>query len=280
MNVNLSEGVFLGKQELEQLQLLSKGYEDGASRLVVTPTRTVNRQGLFNPLKVGYEIKKTTVGGVDAVQICVNNTQGIHNSQILSKRGRLVVGRYNDQNIGVVSSLFFTGKECLFPITSFPADWADWGSPDFFIVLRLKPATTHYENALISIDSNGVGTFSQGSNYVIDLFRTAQNGRQSKIKLSDNTILTVQSVNLANNTVQFVTEGQISAKSNMQFMFLQTLSPFAIEEPQPLYTYDTCEIITDGVVYASDPDQGLEPDGESCPMVRVWSDGSGGIGEI
>ena len=259
MELNFKEGMFLGKQELERQKALETCFEDSISRLIVGTENFVNEglEGLYAPQKLNYKLSKKTIDGVEGIAVSAFNLDGSPASL-----GRLIVGKKNGQRIGVVTDSGFTGKECFLPLSEFiPADPS--GDNDLYFIFRLKPATTNYELSLISISSSGVGTFSIPS-LVMPLFREATGGRATTIKTSGNQVLKVASVDLVNNRVQF--EGtSFTAETNVQFMFLQTLSPFTTDTPQPLYTYATCELICDATGYA-DPEDGFIRDNVSVPL--------------
>jgi hypothetical protein len=259
MELNFKEGMFLGKQELERQKALEACFEDSISRLIVGTENFVNEglEGLYAPQKLNYKLSKKTIDGVEGIAVSSFNLDGSPASL-----GRLIVGKKNGQKIGVVTDSGFTGKECFLPLSEFiPAD--PTGYNDLYFIFRLKPATTNYELSLISVSSSGVGTFSIPS-LVMPLFREATGGRATTIKTSGNQVLKVASVDLVNNRVQF--EGtSFTAETNVQFMFLQTLSPFTTDIPQPLYTYATCELICDATGYA-DLETGFIRDNVSVPL--------------
>ena len=259
MELNFKEGMFLGKQELERQKALEACFEDSISRLIVGTENFVNEglEGLYAPQKLNYKLSKKTIDGVEGIAVSSFNLDGSP-----ANLGRLIVGKKNGQKIGVVTDSGFTGKECFLPLSEFiPAD--PTGYNDLYFIFRLKPATTNYELSLISVSSSGVGTFSIPS-LVMPLFREATGGRATTIKTSGNQVLKVASVDLVNNRVQF--EGtSFTAETNVQFMFLQTLSPFTTDTPQPLYTYATCELICDATGYA-DWEDGFIKDNVSVPL--------------
>jgi len=259
MELNFKEGMFLGKQELERQKALEACFEDSISRLIVGTENFVNEglEGLYAPQKLNYKLSKKTIDSVEGIAVSAFNLDGSPASL-----GRLIVGKKNGQRIGVVTDSGFTGKECFLPLSKFiPADPSTYN--DLYFIFRLKPATTNYELSLISISSSGVGTFSIPS-LVMPLFREATGGRATTIKTSGNQVLKVASVDLVNNRVQF--EGSsFTAETNVQFMFLQTLSPFTTDTPQPLYTYATCELICDATGYP-DWEDGFIKDNVSVPL--------------
>jgi hypothetical protein len=259
MELNFKEGMFLGKQELERQKVLEACFEDSISRLIVGTENFVNEglEGLYAPQKLNYKLSKKTIDGVEGIAVSSFNLDGSPASL-----GRLIVGKKNGQRIGVVTDSGFTGKECFLPLSEFiPADPS--GHNGLYFIFRLKPATTNYELSLISVSSSGVGTFSIPS-LVMPLFREATGGRATTIKTSSNQVLKVASVDLVNNRVQF--EGtSFTAETNVQFMFLQTLSPFTTDAPQPLYTYATCELICDATGYV-DWENGFIKDNVSVPL--------------
>lgn len=259
MELNFKEGMFLGKQELERQKALEACFEDSISRLIVGTENFVNEglEGLYAPQKLNYKLSKKTIDGVEGIAVSSFNLDGSPASL-----GRLIVGKKNGQKIGVVTDSGFTGKECFLPLSEFiPADPTRYNG--LYFIFRLKPATTNYELSLISVSSSGVGTFSIPS-LVMPLFREATGGRATTIKTSGNQVLKVASVDLVNNRVQF--EGtSFTAETNVQFMFLQTLSPFTTDTPQPLYTYSTCELICDATGYAVWED-GFIKDSVSVPL--------------
>lgn len=270
MELNFKEGMFLGKQELERQKAFEACFEDSISRLIVGTENFVNEglEGLYAPQKLNYKLSKKTIGSVEGIAVSAFNLDGSSASL-----GRLIVGKKNGQRIGVVTDSSFTGKECFLPLSEFiPADPSRYNS--LYFIFRLKPATTNYELSLISVSSSGVGTFSIPS-LVIPLFREATGGRATTIKTSGNQVLKVASVDLVNNRVQF--EGtSFTAETNVQFMFLQTLSPFATDTPQPLYTYATCELICDAAGY-SDWKDGFIRNNVSVPLGYARYYASGGL---
>lgn len=270
MELNFKEGMFLGKQELERQKALEACFEDSISRLIVGTENFVNEglEGLYAPQKLNYKLSKKTIGSVEGIAVSAFNLDGSSASL-----GRLIVGKKNGQRIGVVTDSSFTGKECFLPLSEFiPAD--PFGYNDLYFIFRLRPATTNYELSLISVSSSGVGTFSIPS-LVMPLFREATGGRATTIKTSSNQVLKVASVDLVNNRVQF--EGtSFTAETNVQFMFLQTLSPFVTDTPQPLYTYSTCELICDATGY-SDWEDGFIKDNVSVPLGYALYYTNGGL---
>lgn len=270
MELNFKEGMFLGKQELERQKAFEACFEDSISRLIVGTENFVNEglEGLYAPQKLNYKLSKKTIGSVEGIAVSAFNLDGSSASL-----GRLIVGKKNGQRIGVVTDSSFTGKECFLPLSEFiPADPSRYNS--LYFIFRLKPATTNYELSLISVSSSGVGTFSIPS-LVMPLFREATGGRATTIKTSGNQVLKVASVDLVNNRVQF--EGtSFIAETNVQFMFLQTLSPFATDTPQPLYTYATCELICDAAGY-SDWKDGFIRNNVSVPLGYARYYASGGL---
>lgn len=270
MELNFKEGMFLGKQELERQKALEACFEDSISRLIVGTENFVSEglEGLYAPQKLNYKLSKKTIGNVEGIAVSAFNLDGSSASL-----GRLIVGKKNGQRIGVVTDFSFTGKECFLPLSEFiPADPS--GHNGLYFIFRLKPATTNYELSLISVSSSGVGTFSIPS-LVMPLFREATGGRATTIKTSGNQVLKVASVDLVNNRVQF--EGtSFTAETNVQFMFLQTLSPFATDTPQPLYTYATCELICDAAGY-SDWKDGFIRNNVSVPLGYARYYASGGL---
>lgn len=270
MELNFKEGMFLGKQELERQKALEACFEDSISRLIVGTENFVNEglEGLYAPQKLNYKLSKKTIGSVEGIAVSASKLDGSSASL-----GRLIVGKKNGQRIGVVTDSGFTGKECFLPLSEFiPADSSRYNG--LYFIFRLKPATTNYELSLISVSSSGVGTFSIPS-LVIPLFREATGGRATTIKTSGNQVLKVASVDLVNNRVQF--EGtSFTAETNVQFMFLQTLSPFATDTPQPLYTYATCELICDAAGY-SDWKDGFIRNNVSVPLGYARYYASGGL---
>lgn len=270
MELNFKEGMFLGKQELERQKALEACFEDSISRLIVGTENFVNEglEGLYAPQKLNYKLSKKTIDGVEGIAVSAFNLDGSPASL-----GRLIVGKKNGQRIGVVTDSGFTGKECFLPLSEFiPADPSRHN--DLYFIFRLKPATTNYELSLISVSSSGVGTFSIPS-LVMPLFREATGGRATTIKTSGNQVLKVASVDLVNNRVQF--EGtSFTAETNVQFMFLQTLSPFATDTPQPLYTYATCELICDATGY-SDWMDGFIKNNVSVPLGYALYYTNGGL---
>lgn len=270
MELNFKEGMFLGKQELERQKALEACFEDSISRLIVGTENFANEglEGLYAPQKLNYKLSKKTIGSVEGIAVSAFNLDGSSASL-----GRLIVGKKNGQRIGVVTDSSFTGKECFLPLSEFiPADPS--GHNNLYFIFRLKPATTNYELSLISVSSSGVGTFSIPS-LVMPLFREATGGRATTIKTSGNQVLKVASVDLVNNRVQF--EGtSFTAETNVQFMFLQTLSPFATDTPQPLYTYVTCELICDATGY-SDWKDGFIKNNVSVPLGYALYYTNGGL---
>lgn len=270
MELNFKEGMFLGKQELERQKALEACFEDSISRLIVGTENFVSEglEGLYVPQKLNYKLSKKTIGSVEGIAVSAFNLDGSSASL-----GRLIVGKKNGQRIGVVTDFSFTGKECFLPLSEFiPADPS--GHNGLYFIFRLKPATTNYELSLISVSSSGVGTFSIPS-LVMPLFREATGGRATTIKTSGNQVLKVASVDLVNNRVQF--EGtSFTAETNVQFMFLQTLSPFATDTPQPLYTYSTCELICDAIGYADWRDGFIKND-VSVPLGYALYHTNGGL---
>lgn len=270
MELNFKEGMFLGKQELERQRVLEACFEDSISRLIVGKENLVNEglEGLYAPQKLNYKLSKKTIDSVEGIAVSAFNLDGS-----LASLGRLIVGKKNGQRIGVVTDSGFTGKECFLPLSEFiPADPS--GHNGLYFIFRLKPATTNYELSLISVSSSGVGTFSIPS-LVMPLFREATGGRATTIKTSSNQVLKVASVDLVNNKVQF--EGtSFTAETNVQFMFLQTLSPFATDTPQPLYTYSTCELICDATGYADWKD-GFIKNNVSVPLGYALYYTNGGL---
>ena len=273
MELNFKEGMFLGKQELERQKALEACFEDSISRLIVGTENFVSEglEGLYAPQKLNYKLSKKTIGSVEGIAVSAFNLDGSSASL-----GRLIVGKKNGQRIGVVTDFSFTGKECFLPLSEFiPADSSRYNN--LYFIFRLKPATTNYELSLISVSSSGVGTFSIPSfsipSLVMPLFREATGGRATTIKTSGNQVLKVASVDLVNNRVQF--EGtSFTAETNVQFMFLQTLSPFTTDTPQPLYTYSTCELICDAIGYADWRDGFIKND-VSVPLgyARYYTNG-------
>ena len=270
MELNFKEGMFLGKQELERQKALEACFEDSISRLIVGTENFVSEglEGLYAPQKLNYKLSKKTIGSVEGIAVSAFNLDGSSASL-----GRLIVGKKNGQRIGVVTDFSFTGKECFLPLSEFiPADPS--GHNGLYFIFRLKPATTNYELSLISVSSSGVGTFSIPS-LVMPLFREATGGRATTIKTSGNQVLKVASVDLVNNRVQF--EGtSFTAETNVQFMFLQTLSPFATDTPRPLYTYSTCELICDAIGYADWRDGFIKND-VSVPLGYALYHTNGGL---
>ncbi len=273
MELNYKEGMFLGKQELERQRVLETCFEDSISRLIIGKEgygASEGIEGLFAPQKLNYKLSKKTVNGVQGIAV---SAFGLDES--LSKLARLVVGKKNGIKIGVVQDSAFTGKECFLPLSEFlPSDPTSYD--DAYFVFRLKPVVTNYEVSLISIDSNGVGTFSHPE-LVISLFREATGGRATKIKTERGSVLTVASINTDSNTVQF--EGRnFVEESGARFMFIHTLSPYMIEDFQPLYTYNTCELICDGTGY-SDWEEGFFQDDESVALGYALYNKNSGLQE-
>lgn len=270
MKLNFKEGMFLGKQELERQKALEACFEDSISRLIVGTENFVSEglEGLYSPQKLNYKLSKKTIGNVEGIAVSAFDLDGSSASL-----GRLIVGKKTGQRIGVVTDFRFTGKECFLPLSEFiSADPS--GHNGLYFIFRLKPATTNYELSLISVSSSGVGTFSIPS-LVMPLFREATGGRATTIKTSGNQVLKVASVDLVNNKVQF--EGtSFTAETNVQFMFLQTLSPFATDTPRPLYTYSTCELICDAIGYADWRDGFIKND-VSVPLGYALYHTNGGL---
>lgn len=263
MKLNYKEGMFLGKQELERQNAIAACFGDSVSRVIGrTKGSGFSIDGVFNPKKLGLKIEIKTVNNVQGIAVTAPVSEFS-----FSELGRAVVGQKNGSRIGVVSDSDFTGKECFLPLSSLPIE--DPGYNDTMLVFRLKPATTNYENALITIDSTGQGTIIKGWDFVKNLFREATGGRASTIKTSGNQILKVASVDIVNQRVQF--EGvSFTAETAVQFMFVQTLSPFVTDVPQPLYTYDTCEVYCDGVGYGDYEDSAFAEDNVSVPIATAW----------
>lgn len=262
MKLNYKEGMFLGKQELERQSLIENSLADSLFQMLrhsvnefvsgSSPATDFGAHGgVLSPRKIGLKVVETEAAS-HVLKVYVEPRF----SENRNKIGRAIVGVDASKNLIGLPVLggdwSWTGKESQVSVD------IDEISPDSNIAfLILVPSTTHYENALISIDSNGVGTLTVNPQ-VISMFRSATGGRASTIKTENNQILRVASINTGNNTIQF--EGtSFTAESNVRFMFVQTLSPFVTDTPEPLYTYPSCSPI---IVYDLDEYMASSPGDE------------------
>ena len=229
------DGMFLGKQELERIQSIERA-GDGPLRSLLrvssnNPTQAVIGRPI-NPKFSHLKIESRTVGSTVGVAVGLDPSYDYSSTEI-AVLGRGLVG------LGIGAPILdsgWTGKE----------GWATIGSLSggrYYV--QIKGATTNYENALISVDANGLCTFSKGWDYVQNLFRNSDFGRQTRIYITGaNRSYAVSSVNTSNHTVQLVGEsGSFTVLTDEQFRFVPTVSPFIVAGlDNSIYVYNTLEV--------------------------------------
>ena len=230
MKTNFKEGMFLGKQELDREQILRSMDITSVQNLLktdATPYSIPPQNRPFNPKSSWVVIEGRTVDGVYGVAVGIDNNIGIAHPD-LYKLGRGSIG--SDLYAPMMNS-DWTGKEAWHSLD---------GVSDGTYYVQIRHQETIYENALVSLDSNGLMTITKGWDYVKDLFRNAQYGRQSRVKIVDGGVFSVSSVDATNHTVQLVGEaGTFSVLTGKQFYMVPTLSPFVEQSDVNLYTYGT-----------------------------------------
>lgn len=235
MEFQYLDGMFLGKQELERIQNIEKASE-GLLRSLLRVTSSDPSLAVMgrpiNPKFSHLKIESRIVGSAAGVAVGLDPSYDYQNTEI-NVLGRGLIG------LGIGAPVLdsdWTGKE----------GWTSIGSlSDGTYYVQIKGATVNFENALISVDTNGLCTFSKGWKYVQNLFRNSDYGRQTRIYITGaNRSYAISSVNTSNHTVQLVGEaGSFTALTDEKFRFVPTMSPFIVSGlDDSIYTYNTLEV--------------------------------------
>lgn len=223
MNINLRDGIFLGKEELLRIRDFQELERDSKNFLFDSGWDQNSRYGVYaNSIEVDD---------------LVSTMEGYHfHAKGSSGCGRSLVGFDKNGKIALPSAgTFVETSEAFLPKSQLST------VPSAFNVVYLTSATTNYEKALATIGSDGTVTINKGWSYVSHLFRTTASGKPSLIKTEGGQLLTVTEVREASGVGYLTVESStaITEEEDVRFMFMQTISPFSSEEPQPLYIYSS-----------------------------------------
>ena len=227
--INLREGMFLGKEELQKLQKfqseLPKSLENMFSRnsdsSIVEPQAS-NFVFPLNPNHVKL-VKTTTELGIAGVLLYHTYDEEY-----------FIAGRYLNFNCPIGKSTEVTGINGFCPISSIISTVSENGR----VYLNLHVAEGSNEDAAISITTQGQCSFV-GWSRIVDSLRQGVTGRYTRIQLMTGEIYSIQSFDETTQTAQLVGEsGSFKTVSKTLFKILPTLSPFSENTNDPLYTYE------------------------------------------
>lgn len=224
--INFKEGMFLGKEELQKFQDFQSELSSSLENIFVKDSDS-SIPTAFNcvfPLSP-YHIKLakvTTELGVPGV-LLYHNYEG-------SKY--FVAGRSQYANCPIGKNSEVTGQY------GFCSTSSIIGIGSNKVYLSLQSQETSYEDALISITSQGQCSFV-GWSRIVNALRQGVTGRYTRIQLFSGEVFSIQSFNETTQTAQLVGEsGTFATFSKVLFRFLPTLSPFSENVNDPLYTYE------------------------------------------
>lgn len=230
--VNYQEGMFLGKQELQNQVQIEDMWKVAFWEIFRTTPRDGGAKwckGLLDP-----ELSLLTIGSQE-IDGTIYLVVGFNvDSSPLTDKTRKVVGFGATYPIGAVElGSRFTNKEGIVSLAGYTN--GTW-------YVKLDGAITHYENALITVNQDGSGRVTKNWDSVKDLFRTASSGRQTKIQTENGQSLTITSVDSLGNLVFSNGSGTLVAESNVRFAFFHTISPYSSSDSDYLYTYPSMSI--------------------------------------
>lgn len=227
--INLREGMFLGKEELQKLQKfqseLPKSLENMFSRN--SDSSIVEPQGSnfifpLNPNHVKL-VKTTTELGIEGVLLYHTYDEEY-----------FIAGRYLNLNCPIGKLTEVTGINGFCPTSSIVSTIG--GIQKVYLNLQAEEATG--EDAAISITTQGQCSFV-GWSRIVDSLRQGVTGRYTRIQLMTGEIYSIQSFDETTQTAQLVGEsGSFRTVSKTLFKFLPTLSPFSENMSDPLYIYE------------------------------------------
>lgn len=230
--INLKEGMFLGKEELQRLQEFQSELPCSLENLWLRDSNSESsisgNDYIFplTPKHIGLK-KVITESGIQGVLL--------HHNYFNSKY--FVAGKYEGTNYLIGKNSEVTGQIGFCPSTSI----VEKGSGRIY--LQIASNISPYEDALISITTQGQCSFV-GWSRIVNALRQGMEGRYTRIQLQSGEIYSIQSFDETTQTVQLVGgNGSFKTVSKVSFKFLPTMSPFSENTNEPLYSYEYSRLV-------------------------------------
>lgn len=202
--------IFLGQEELNRRQELERN-------VFLCLLRKFGDSGLFN-LEKSYLLTyiKDSDAGIITVSLKLKNNY----SDLIGISGAKPIYIENSKTISIPED------------TGFP------------FYLGIKGVVSSYEKGTVSLSSDG---YLQGTNTEFTkLLRSGQYKRKSRIKINEK-VYVVEKV--VNDTALYLSNVGSETISGAKYMVLPTISPFSDDDSEPLYLFDSCELVMSTEVF-------------------------------
>lgn len=198
--------IFLGREELNRQQELYRNS-------LISIMGRFGSKGLFNLKNEGLQLSYTT-----------DNSTGE------------VVFKLEKSNLTSEKLIGFDGESPIY--FSETKEARSKISTNTTVYLGIRRSTNSYEKGLVSLSSNG---FLRGvGTEFTKLFRNRQSKRVSRLKIEDQ-VYEVDRV--LDDTSLYLLGSSFKSVSGAKYIVLPTVSPFASDDVDPIYTFETCELI-------------------------------------